>query len=1010
MVPTTEVINFTSKLLLDSQVKLCRNELKMPALILDKKEKIVSRFISNNGLVEDPCAVEKERAMINPWTPEEKEIFMDKLAAFGKDFRKIAYFLDHKTTADCVEFYYKNHKSDSFEKKKKLDSAKQVKSLSNATYLMLGKKWNREMNAASLDILGAASAMAANADSSMRSRQTCSGRLILGGSNESKASWGDDGAVERSSSFDILGNDRETVAADVLAGICNSLSSEAMSSCITSSVDPGEGYREWKPLKVDSVVRRPLTPDVTQHVDDGTCSDESYEEMDPTDWTDEEKSIFVQAVSLYGRDFAKISQCVRSRSQDQCKVFFSKARKCLGLDVIHPGAGNERTFVGDDANGSGSGSENACAQEMGSVICSDKSGSKMDEDLLLSAKMNHDESDPAENLISQTAQSRSEGKNEGELLDHKRNVEASESQVSDTCPTQGRPNLVSDGDSNITKAGHEPETLSVQESKSVSVCMETGRRNGVEQGTSVAESVSVCEGNDQPLNIESMVGIKPVDEVSSDGPGNQMEGLGEKCNASTSGQSGLEFVVHDSNSTGNSSHSAPDRSSSSGFSLNPDHQHQVSLEWNSKEKSCVISLSQETSLASVNSMSLDSGAFQCEKNGNEDKMSSTMDFHESRDVSHVSVCRDESHEHLVGLPLLTNAQPSQVLRAYPLQMPIKKEVNGDDRGGNTSEVQSISKSDRNSNSRFLSQDCYLQRCNNLKSMTEFPLMSHKIEQATDHPKAHSQSLSDSDKPSRSGDVKLFGKILTNSSSSQKANSSYREIEEKEGIHDHKLSNKSTNLKFSNLHNSDGNSALLKFDRNNYLGIENVQMRNYPYWDGNRLQPTFPSVPDSAILLAKYPAAFSNFPTPTSKMEQQSLQAVVKSNEVNVNAISVFPTREISNNNGMVDYQVYRSREAAKVQPFTVDVKQRQDVFSEVQRRNGIETLSSFQHQGRGMVGINGINVLGRGGIVVGGPCTTGVSDPVAALKMHFAKAEQQFGSQTSNIVREDESSWRGNGT
>ena len=69
----------------------------MPALILDKKEKIVSRFISSNGLVEDPCAVEKERVMINPWTSEEKAIFMEKLTIFGKDFRKIASFLDHKT-------------------------------------------------------------------------------------------------------------------------------------------------------------------------------------------------------------------------------------------------------------------------------------------------------------------------------------------------------------------------------------------------------------------------------------------------------------------------------------------------------------------------------------------------------------------------------------------------------------------------------------------------------------------------------------------------------------------------------------------------------------------------------------------------------------------------------------------------------------------------------------------------------------------------------------------------
>ncbi|KAK5833090.1 hypothetical protein PVK06_016902 [Gossypium arboreum] len=114
------MINIASKLLLDFNGRLYRNALKMPALVLDEKEKQVSRFISSNGLVEDPCAAEKERALINPSTSEEKEIFIDKLAAFGKDFRKIASFLDHKTTADCVEFYYKNLKYECFERKRSL--------------------------------------------------------------------------------------------------------------------------------------------------------------------------------------------------------------------------------------------------------------------------------------------------------------------------------------------------------------------------------------------------------------------------------------------------------------------------------------------------------------------------------------------------------------------------------------------------------------------------------------------------------------------------------------------------------------------------------------------------------------------------------------------------------------------------------------------------------------------------------------------------------------------------
>ncbi|KAH7537391.1 hypothetical protein FEM48_Zijuj03G0087500 [Ziziphus jujuba var. spinosa] len=1004
LVPTTEILNFTSKLLLDSQVRRYRNTLKMPALILDKKEKVVSRFISSNGLVEDPCAVEKERAIINPWTPEEKEIFMDKLATFGKDFRKISSFLDHKTTADCVEFYYKNHKSDCFEKtRKKLDISKQGKSISSYTYLVpSGKKWNREMNAASLDILGAASVMAAHADGSVRNRQAYSGRLFLGGYTESKTAWGDNGTVERPCSFDVVGNERETVAADVLAGICGSLSSENMSSCITSSADPAEGYREWKCQRVESVTGRPLASDVTQIVDEETCSDESCGEMDPSDWTDEEKSIFIRAVSTYGKDFAMISQCVGTKSRNQCKVFFSKARKCLGLDLIHSGPGNDRTSMGNDANGGGSGYEGACILETGSGICGDKLGSKMDEDLAVSViKRNNDECDPAETLNMQTAL-RPEENNRREQVDRKDDG-AQEMTLSDVCHTEDRPKLVSDSDSNtLNGVDRQSEPLSVQRSE----IMFVNRDNISEKAMSVAESVSISEGNEPEILNPEPVGIKSVDEVSSDRFGNNLEGLEDKSNANIDGQCALQFISSDSNSSGNASHLAADRSSSSGLSLNYDYQQHVSVELNSMEKSCVVSMPQETSLAAAKCVSVDSAVTQAEKPHNVNRFSSKLDFQEGRDMQcNVPLSRDESYEHLRGLPLSTNVESSQVLRGYPLQMPTKKGLNGDISCRNLSEVQKTSTSDRNSKSHLMMQECYLQKCNSSKaqrSFADFPLMSQKKEQAIDHSKTHTHSLSDSEKPSRNGDFKLFGKILSNPSSLQKANSSMHENVEK-GTHQHKSSNKSSNLRFTSHHNSDGNTGVLKFDHNNFLGLENVPMRSYGFWDGNRIQTAYPSMPESAILLAKYPAAFSNFPTSSSKVEQQPLQTVVKSNERNVNGVSVFPTRDISSSNGVVDYQVYRSRDGTKAQPFTVDVKQRPDIFSEMQRRNGFDAISSLQQQGRGMVGMN---VVGRGGILVGGPCT-GVSDPVAAIKMHYAKSDQYVG-QASSIIREDES-WRGKG-
>uniref|UniRef100_A0A5B7AWQ3 SANT domain-containing protein n=1 Tax=Davidia involucrata TaxID=16924 RepID=A0A5B7AWQ3_DAVIN len=1012
LVPTTEIINFTSKLLSDSQVKLYRNSLKMPSLILGKKEKIISRFISSNGLVEDPCAIEKERAMINPWMPEEKEIFMDKLATFGKDFRKIASFIDHKTTGDCIEFYYKNHKSDCFEKTKKPEFAKQGKSYSISSYLVTsGKRWNREMNAASLDMLGAASAIAANADGGIEIQQKCATRF-LGMYNDYKTRQSDDGSLERSSSLNLYGSERETVAADVLAGICGSLSSEAMSSCITSSFDPGEGYQEWKCQKVGSLRRRPLTPEVTQNVDDETCSDESCGEMDPTDWADEEKSIFIQAVSSYGKDFAMISRCVRSKSRDQCRVFFSKARKCLGLDMIHPGPCNEGMAMSDYANGGGSDTEDACVLQTGSVICSDKSGSKMDEVLPSSdLNINEESDDPLGTMNLQTDLNRSKENNGTGQRDCKDPELRSEDMVSDDCLVEGKPELDFDGDCNIEN---------VVDSKSVTVephehaVLPSGTEAGRDQATGdlSGESVSVEEGNDCILSTSGAeVGTTAVGEVSAKCLRTELEGQQAVCennlnckqdensNAKMSGQGGLNCAIPDSETIGFTSHLAADTDSSSGFGVNPKHQHEVALELDPTQKHGVILLQQDNFAASANSVAQQSAAIQSEKTLDQDA-SSTVDFEKIRDEQCKKSSRaDDNYRRLSGHSLSDHIESSQILRGNPLQVSINKEMNRDVSCKKPASLQSLSKLDRNFHSNgYLSQDCFLQKCNSSKAHSSgAELSSMPQEQKTrDHLRSHSRSLSDVEKPSRNGDVKLFGQILTHPSSQQKLN-------EDEGAHHPKLSSKPVNLKFTGTHSIDGNFVPVKLDRINYLGHENLPMRSHGFWDGNRIQTGLSSMPDSEILLAKYPAAFGNYPTPSSKVEQQP---VVKGHEYNLNGVPVFPRREMSSRNGVADHR--KNRDGTKVQPFTVDMKQQQQemlLLSEMQRRNGFEAVSSIQQPGKERATV-GINVGGRGGIIVGGACS-GVSDPVAAIKMHYCKAEQ-YSAQAGSIIREEES-WRGKG-
>lgn len=63
---------------------------------------------STSVFVEDPLVDFQSSRAVNPWSFEERLIFLDKFAVYPKDFRKIASFLEHKSTQDCSYFYYLN--------------------------------------------------------------------------------------------------------------------------------------------------------------------------------------------------------------------------------------------------------------------------------------------------------------------------------------------------------------------------------------------------------------------------------------------------------------------------------------------------------------------------------------------------------------------------------------------------------------------------------------------------------------------------------------------------------------------------------------------------------------------------------------------------------------------------------------------------------------------------------------------------------------------------------------
>ncbi|EME26853.1 hypothetical protein Gasu2_66640 [Galdieria sulphuraria] len=65
-------------------------------------------FEGGNVLYENPIVEAYFDALVNPWTRAERIVFLKKFLQFGKNFRKIATFLEYKTTEDVVRYYFKN--------------------------------------------------------------------------------------------------------------------------------------------------------------------------------------------------------------------------------------------------------------------------------------------------------------------------------------------------------------------------------------------------------------------------------------------------------------------------------------------------------------------------------------------------------------------------------------------------------------------------------------------------------------------------------------------------------------------------------------------------------------------------------------------------------------------------------------------------------------------------------------------------------------------------------------
>ncbi|KAH7416137.1 hypothetical protein KP509_14G077400 [Ceratopteris richardii] len=247
-----------------------REFLRMPPMHLGIKQGGVQRCEMKNGLVDDPVSAEKERKSFNPWSSEEKRVFLERFSLLGKNFRGIAAYLEHKTVADCVEYYYRNQKLKEFEEVQQRRRQEKEQRYKTEKYMLQQSVYCPYMEASQY--------------------------------SQKPESW---------------------EGLSLVAAVAEAMSAPA------EPASEGLGTRSYK------MVASEYSEKVTKKSDSKVIQVPSPgRKALRSEWNDAEREAFTNALVLFGKDFKRISQYVGTKSVRQCRSFFSKSRRCLGLDEL----------------------------------------------------------------------------------------------------------------------------------------------------------------------------------------------------------------------------------------------------------------------------------------------------------------------------------------------------------------------------------------------------------------------------------------------------------------------------------------------------------------------------------------------------------------------------------------------------------------------------------------------------------------------------------------------------
>uniref|UniRef100_A0A8C3PET2 Nuclear receptor corepressor 2 n=1 Tax=Chrysemys picta bellii TaxID=8478 RepID=A0A8C3PET2_CHRPI len=273
----------------------------IPPMLYDADQQRI-KFINMNGLMDDPMKVYKDRQVMNMWSEQEKETFREKFMQHPKNFGVIASFLDRKTVADCVLYYYLTKKSENYKNLVRRNYRRRGKNqfCFFLLSLVLQQQQQQQMPRSSQE----------EKDEKEKEKEKEAEK-----EEDKQEAENDKEELTKEKNDDTSGEDNDEKEAVASKGRKTANSQGRRKGRITRSMANEANHEEAAAPQQNTELA-------------------SLEMNESSRWTEEEMETAKKGLLEHGRNWSAIARMVGSKTVSQCKNFYFNYKKRQNLDEI----------------------------------------------------------------------------------------------------------------------------------------------------------------------------------------------------------------------------------------------------------------------------------------------------------------------------------------------------------------------------------------------------------------------------------------------------------------------------------------------------------------------------------------------------------------------------------------------------------------------------------------------------------------------------------------------------